>query len=352
MKTVAIIGKFMPMTKGHLGMIEHYSKKYQDDKVYVFVCYTEGETFPIDIRYSWVKRATEHLPNVEVKYVLEQLGSSTDGRTSVKSVSKVWAKWLKRVYPEITHFGGSEPYVQMMAESVGIEHDIFDIERVNVPISATKVRTNVHKYKDMLAIPEMFDEYVFKFAVVGLDSCGKSSLIHWLSTQFDCEVVHEYGRDYCSIHTPANDGTDNFLNDTFRGRRSLEDIGYGHHKLVIASYRNAWKKKKKILLVDTEHYVTRGFYQRYFDEDSHYLRDLCNFQHYDGYIFCDLLPLEDDGTRRQATDDERKINSDNLYKMIKDNVKDSKIITVPSDYEERRSKAKAFIESVVNGTEL
>ena len=51
-------------------------------------------------------------------------------------------------------------------------------------------------------------------------------------------------------------------------------------------------------------------------------------------------------------DDERKINSDNLYKMIKDNVNDSKIITVPSDYEERRSKAKAFIESIVNGTEF
>lgn len=347
MKTVAILGKFMPITKGHLGMIEHYSNKYKDDKIYVFVCYTEGETFPVDVRYSWVKRATSHLSNVEIKYVLEQLGSSSDGRQSDYNVSKTWATWLKKQYPEITTFGGSEPYVQMMAESIGIDFDIYDIDRVNVPISATMVRTDIHKYKDMLAIPEIYDEYVYKIAVVGLDSSGKSSLVHWLSTQFDCEVVNEYGRDYCSIYTPANDGTDNFLNDTFRGRRSLEDIGYGHHKLVIAGYRNAWKKKKKLLLVDTEHYVTRGFYQRYFNEDSRYLKDLCNFQHYDGMIYCSLLPLEDDGTRRQATIDERIENDKKLQEMIFGNVKDSKIITVPTDYTERKNMAKDFVNSVL-----
>lgn len=88
MRTVAVLGKFMPMTKGHLSMIEYYSKKYQDDKIYVFVCYTIGETFPVDMRYSWVKRATQHLPNVEVKYMLEQLGSSEDGRQSDYQVSK------------------------------------------------------------------------------------------------------------------------------------------------------------------------------------------------------------------------------------------------------------------------
>lgn len=349
MNILAVLGKFYPMTKGHLNMIEHYSRIYEKGKVYVFVCYTEGETIPPDIRYSWVTRATKHLKNVEVKYILEQLGSSSDGRESDKSISEVWAKWITKKYPEITHFGGSEPYVKMMADSVGKETDLYNIDRNITPISATMIRQNINKNKDMLAIPDIFDEYVYKIAVVGLDSCGKSTLANWLSTQFDCEIVNEYGRDYCSIHTPANDGTDYFLDSTFRGKRALEEIGYGHHKLVIASVRNAFKKKKKLVIVDTEHYVTRGFYQRYFNEDSKYLKDLCNFQHYDGMIYCNLLPLEDDGTRRTATVSERESNDKKLFEMIISNVKDSRIIKVSTDMEERKKQSVDFINKIMKG---
>lgn len=349
MNVLAVLGKFYPMSKGHLRMIKYYAEKEEYDKIYVFVCYTEGETVPVDMRYSWVQRATKDMKKVEVKYVLEQLGSSSDGRESDYNVSKTWAKWLHKQYPEITHFGGSEPYVKMMADSVDIKYDLYDIDRSITPISATMIRSDIHKYRHMLAIPEMYDEYVFRIAVVGLDSCGKSTLVHWLSSQFDCEVVNEYGRDYCSIYTPANDGTDYFLDNTFRGRRSLEEIGYGHHKLVIASVRNAWKKKKKLVLVDTEHYVTRGFYQRYFNEDSKYLKDLCNFQHYDGMIYCDLLPLEDDGTRREASVSEREINDKNLWEMITNNVKDSKIIRVPVDMKTRKQMSVDFINSILKG---
>lgn len=344
MKTIAILGKFYPMTQGHLRMIEYYAKKEEYDKVYVFVCYTIGETMPVDMRFSWVERATKDIKKVEVKYILEQLGSSNDGRESDYNVSKTWAKWLKKQYPEITHFGGSEPYVQMMADSIDIEYDLYDIDRNITPISATMIRSDIHKYRHMLAIPEMYDEYVFRIAVVGLDSCGKSTLVRWLSSQFECEVVHEYGRDYCAIHAEPNNGKDNFI-----GMNGLEEITYGHHKLVIASVRNAWKKKIKLVLVDTEHYVTRGFAFRYFNRDNKYIKDACNFQHYDGYIYCDLLPLEDDGTRRNVTVDERIAGDSQLWDMITSNVKDGKIIRVPVDMETRKQMSIKFINDILKG---
>ena len=343
MKTIAILGKFSPMTKGHLAMIEYYSNKYANDKVYVFVCYTEGETIPVDMRFSWVERATKHLENVEVKYVLEQLGSSDDGRESDWNVSKVWAKWLKRQYPELTTFGGSEPYVQMMANSINLEYDLYDVDRTITPVSATLIRSDINKHKDLLAIPEIYDEYVYRIAVVGLDSCGKSTLVHWLSSQFDCEVVNEYGRDYCAIHARPDNGVDNFLKP-----KDLEEITYGHHKLVIASVRNAWYKKKKLVIVDTEHYVTRGFSFRYFETDNQYIKNCCNFQHYDGMIYCDLLPLENDGTRRQVDIRERVAGDNQLWEMITTNVKDSKIIKVPSDMETRKKMSVEFINSIIN----
>lgn len=344
MNVLAVLGKFMPMTKGHLEMIKYYAQKEEYDKIYVFVCYTIGETIPVDMRYSWVERATKDIKKVEVKYILEQLGSSNDGRESDYNVSKTWAKWLYKQYPEITHFGGSEPYVKMMADSVDIKYDLYDIDRSITPISATMIRSDIHKYKHMLAIPEMYDEYVFRIAVVGLDSSGKSSLTRWLSSQFECEVVHEYGRDYCAIHAEPNNGKDNFI-----GMNGLEEITYGHHKLVIASVRNAWKKKIKLVLVDTEHYVTRGFAFRYFNRDNEYIKDACNFQHYDGYIYCDLLPLEDDGTRRNATVNERIAGDNQLWNMITSNVKDGKIIRVPVDMETRKQMSVDFINSILKG---
>lgn len=344
MNTLAVLGKFYPMTKGHLEMIKHYAQKEEYDKVYVFVCYTIGETMPVDMRFSWVERATKDIPKVEVKYILEQLGSSSDGRESDYAVSKTWAKWLHKQYPEITNFGGSEPYVKMMADSIEIECDLYDVDRSITPISATMIRSDIHKYKDMLAIPEIYDEYVFRVAVVGLDSCGKSTLVRWLSNQFDCEVVDEYGRAYCSIRTQPNDGKDEFL-----GMDGLEEITYGHHKLVIASVRNAWKKKKKLVIVDTEHYVTRGFAFRYFNSDNKYIKDACNFQHYDGMIYCNLLPLEDDGTRRDVKPEERIAGDKQLWEMITSNVKDSKIIRVPVDMETRKQMSVDFINSMLKG---
>lgn len=83
MNVLAVLGKFYPMSKGHLRMIKYYAEKEEYDKIYVFVCYTEGETVPVDMRYSWVQRATKDMKKVEVKYVLEQLGSSSDGRERV-----------------------------------------------------------------------------------------------------------------------------------------------------------------------------------------------------------------------------------------------------------------------------
>lgn len=343
MTVLAVIGKFYPMTKGHLQMIEHFAHKYHRGRVYVFVCYTQGETIPVDIRYSWVKRATSHLANVEIKYVIEQLGDSKDRKSSDPNVSKVWAQWLIKHYPEITHFGGSEPYVQMMADSVGKQAVLYDPNRAITPISATLVRSNLNRYRDYLGAPFIFDEYVYKIAVVGLDSCGKSTLVHWLSNKFDCEIVNEYGRDYCAINSSPLDGSDLFIES-----KDLENIAYGHHKLVISAVRTAWTKKKKLVIVDTEHYVTRCFSYRYLNQDNSYLEEMCKSQHYDGYIYCDLLPLEDDGTRREASEEERIVGDQQLFNLLSSNIKE-RIIRVPSDYEQRRTMSIEFIQNIMHG---
>ncbi|MGL5574423.1 MAG: AAA family ATPase [Sarcina sp.] len=341
-KVGAILGKFYPMHKGHLGMIEGVAKDF--DKLYVFVCYTEGETIPVDMRNSWVKKAVSNLPNVEVLNILEQLGSSEDGRASDENVSATWAKWLMRKYPDITHFVGSEEYVNMMAKSVDIDSVIYDMNREKVPMSATKVRRDFNGMKDNLAHDDIKDEYVYRVAIVGLDSCGKSTLTHWLSNKFDCEVVNEYGRDYCALHASPDDGVDNFIT-----RKDLEEIAYGHHMLMLAAVRNAWKKGKRLVISDTEHIVTQGFSERYFGERNKRIQDMINFQHYDLFIYCDLLPLEDDGTRRIVGQDERIENDKKLRKMFEENVKDGRLLFVESGWNERKIQSMNSIVNLVRG---
>lgn len=338
MRVASIIGKFYPMHLGHRKMIENVATRY--DEVLVFVCYTHGETIPVDMREAWVKDAVGHIPNVKVLNILEQLGSSSDSRTSDYGVSKTWAKWIMKKYPMITHFVGSEEYVKMMAESVGIECELYDLDRMRVPVSATMVRTDFQGNKHLLASPRMENEYVYRVAIVGLDSCGKSTLSHALHHKIKkSELVNEYGRDYCALKAGPDDGVDTFIN-----RYDLEQIAYGHHKLVIASVRNAWKKGYDLVISDTEHIVTQGFSQRYFNENNKVIQDMINFQHYDLYIYCPLLPLENDGTRRLVDEQERIENDLKLRKLFEDNVKDGKIVYLNSNLSEKGRLDVAYSE--------
>lgn len=305
MKVGCIIGKFYPLHKGHIFMFEEGLK--QVDKLYILPCFTDGETIPITTRKKWVSKAVEELktkyPNKEivVEAITKQFMNSSDGRSADYEVSRQWAEHLKYVYPDITHFIGSELYTKMMADAIGCEQITVDLNRNHVPISATKIRNNFKLYSDYL--PDYVkQDYIFKICFVAIESSGKTTLVRELGRQLNVPYVEEFGRTYCEINSPLEDGKDYFLT-----RRDFHNIAIGHNRLVLRGYEHALNSKSKYLLVDTDHIITQCFFKRYLDKNGdRKLQDMINFQEYELFIWLPPVEFENDGTRRIVSDEVRQ----------------------------------------------
>ena len=80
------------------------------------------------------------------------------------------------------------------AFSHSVEHVSVDPARVRIPVSATKIRANVHAHKHWLA-PQVYASFIQRIAFLGAESTGKSTLGEWLAVTRATEYAAEYGRE-------------------------------------------------------------------------------------------------------------------------------------------------------------
>ena len=135
-----IIGKFMPLHRGHMKMIEHAAEIARLVDVVVLGCKEE----PISLiqRYSWVSDTY-----VDVSYIHPMMLGFDSNELNASSESDLqssidWSEYLKANIKDFDKYDvivGSEKYVQYMGEYLGIDYDIFDEERKAVSISATAI---------------------------------------------------------------------------------------------------------------------------------------------------------------------------------------------------------------------
>jgi HTH-type transcriptional repressor of NAD biosynthesis genes len=185
------LGKFMPLHKGHLALIEFAAA--QCERLLVLVCASDQEDISGEMRLDWVRATTRHLGNVEP--VLFPYNEALLPNTSVssQSVSEVWAMALKSQFPEVDTFFSSEPYGEFVAQSWGIAHISFDPSRQFTPISATQIRATPLRYWDFL--PDVVKPFfVQKVGILGTESTGKSTLAAQLAKHFKTEFVPEMAR--------------------------------------------------------------------------------------------------------------------------------------------------------------
>lgn len=349
-----IIGKFKPITEGHLSLIKYAYDKY--DEVSLYVVFTKGETIPIDIRREWINEIlgkNTMLDKVKVKTVLKEFSNPEDGKTSVSEISKEWAEWLEvqeKSSEYTTYFVGSEQYIKMMSDEIGgrIGYDIYDIERLNTPISATVVRDSI--FESEFLSEHIKNKWVQSVCIVGLESSGKSTLIRDLSSTLmsfgkSVEVADEFGRLYCDMTAHLDSSTDYHLEPN-----DLVKICEYHNKHILARYRNAYNKHKDnpILLVDTDHIVTLGFDRRYFNHRdpvaTREIKDYCNFQTHNIYIFCEPLEIEDDGSRRLESYD-RDTEKEWLLQQYNEHISKfgGKLLIINGSRENRLAQVSKFL---------
>lgn len=288
-KNGLVLGKFLPPHKGHLYLID--TALNNCETVHLMVCHNPSQPIDGNLRYNALKNIyngkniniynfnDSHLPQYENE--CDTLDEFYDG-------------WVNAVYSLINDLDvvfTSEDYGDDFANYLGVEHYLVDKERVKYPVSGTKIRTNPFEYWHFIP-NEIKPHFVKRIAIMGPESCGKSTLTENLAKYYSTNFVHEYGRDIWEKY----DGGLKIKNfkEISLGRQDLED------KLIYES--------NKIIISDTEDITTYIFSKMYCpdtytDLEEWFLKRIESQYPYDIYILlspdCEAVQ---DGTRQHLNE--------------------------------------------------
>jgi HTH-type transcriptional regulator, transcriptional repressor of NAD biosynthesis genes len=304
-----VFGKFMPIHKGHLALIDF--AKSQCDNLIVSMSYTPNDPIDPTLRRRWLEQLFDNQSNIELAFELDDFN---DDGLPLFEATKLWADFIKKRFPDIEVFFCSEDYGAPLSYHLGLPCVVFDKPRLNLPISATQIRTSPFKYWDY--IPSVVQPYfVKKICIYGPESTGKSTLTRDLAQHFETVFAHEVARDVLI----DNDVT---VEDILR-------IGRAQTALVELKMQTA----NKVLFCDTDLITTQIYANIYLTEIPSELIDLEHKTHYDLYFLLDIdVPwvadrLRDFGDKRtemyhlfKAALDERGIP----YRAISGNWEDRK----------------------------
>jgi cytidyltransferase-like protein len=144
--TGLIIGRFDPPHLGHSFLVEEAAGRCE--RLVVFVNSSSSrDAAPGHLRAEWL---AEMHPNVTVVEVVHDLPTDWGDE-------QLWQRWITLFRDHWPHETGphvvcsSDPYVAELARRLGAEPVVVDADRVNVPISATMVRTDPAAHLEMLA---------------------------------------------------------------------------------------------------------------------------------------------------------------------------------------------------------
>ena len=137
------IGKFAPFHKGHEYLIETALKDM--DEFYVVVYDTPELNIDISKKIKWIKN---RFPNVNIFKAFNSPKQYGLDEESVKIQMEYLLKIIKNI--NVGYFYSSEEYGKHVAQYLNIKNVIVDKNRVNCPIHAGMIRSDLEKYKSFL----------------------------------------------------------------------------------------------------------------------------------------------------------------------------------------------------------
>lgn len=327
-----MIGKFAPLTNGHLTAFGLALMKCNTLNVVVCIDHIhDPEDCPLtpEQRFNAVVNECARLSD-RIKVSKLDCTSFPYAKEDDEEVSKYWAGVLHKEFPKVTTLFGSELYVEMMAkhwpDCMGISHQILDKDRKTTHISATMVRNNPHQYWDF--IPGSVKPYFTRnVLVLGAESCGKTTLTRELANIFHAPMVPEM---YRSIY---NGKAMDFIPD------DLVDVAFAQWKAQGEASRTVFNRG--LVLHDTCVGITRMYLEEYFpDAEKGVKAALDKFEaaepSYDVILFCDTnVSWVSDGTRTLGNEPDRKKMRDKAYSIavLKAKHHGAKLVILPADYQ-------------------
>ncbi len=321
-----MLGKFLPLHKGHVHLLETARKN--SDYLTIVVCSLSSEPIDGKIRLNWVKQA---FPNCNVVHLDDD--SIPQEPKDHPDFWNIWKTNLRRFHPEpLDYVFTSEEYGYRLAEEMECKHWLVDLERKTVPISGTKTRTSPMKYWDFL--PEYVKGYfVKKVLITGSESCGKSTLADNLAKHFKTIRAQEFARDYL---------TDNNIDMNF-DMTDMDKIAIGQYELQ----EEVVKKAHKIYFSDTSAIETYVYANKYFGSSSDTIDKYLELQkgRYDLVL---LLTPEvkwvDDGMRNL---NEVRWEMHQKYVEVLDRLGIKYHVISGSDYEDRTKQAISLVNPLI-----
>ena len=147
---------------------------------------------------------------------------------------------------------------------------------------------------------------MFKVAITGPESTGKSTLAEKLAHHYKTDFVPEYSRTYL---------------ENFEGRYTENDvveIAKGQHNLILEEE----KKSSKILIADTEIVVCKIWVEYVFKHSNKVIDEILKQQDFDLYLLCDIdLPWTYDPLRENPNIEERK----ELFEIYRNTLEQMKV---------------------------
>lgn len=269
-----VIGKFMPVHKGHIALVEFACSHC--DEVIVSMSFTPHDIIPGHVRFEWVRAALAHLPKARLFMIIDDFD---DESLALEPRTKIWSDFINKTYPPIDIVISSEKYGPPFARHLGARHIFFDPERRHLPISATMIRSRPLTHWDFIAEPARY-HFVKRICIYGPESTGKSTLTARLAGHYRTSFVPEVAREMLV----TNDFT---ITD-------IINIGRAHHSRVLEKTQQA----NKLLFCDTDAITTQIYSHHYLGTVPDELYVLERETEYALYFLLDIdVPWVADGLR-------------------------------------------------------
>ena len=273
-KTGWLVGKFAPITTGHIYFISMAATMVSNLTV---VMSYDGKLFKgidylnLQNRLLYLKTVFKDMPHITIKYVDE---------TELKAYPDGWAEWselVKQVIPaDAGYVFSSEPaYTDGFKKHFPTcKHVVIDNNREQVNISATMVRSDPMKYWSFL--PSIVREKLVKrVCIIGTESCGKTTLVKTLAKFFQTSWVEEYGRSFCE--------NDLCMSEELLRFDHYAQIAYRRFDMESQAARTA----NKILFADTNAFITNFYCKLYEGKENPTVSEFEKMEKYDLILFLD-----------------------------------------------------------------
>ena len=320
MTTGFVLGKFLPLHKGHQYLIE--TALAGVDKLCVVVDNIDEEVIPVKTRIDWIQRTYPSAHVTTLRKVLPQYPHEAED---------FWQQWengLKEVLPaDIDYVFASETYGERLAQFFDAKFVMVDLDRKNIPICATKIRENPYENWQYLS-KEARAFYCKKVCVFGPESTGKSTLTEQLARHYNTNFVPEYARgviEDCNAKLKDKD---------------IEKIARGHDDDV----KKATLDANRVLFVDTDAITTKVWSLELFGTYPKVIDEIIAKTDYDLYLLLDVdVPYVDDIVRYFPA--KRKVFLQKLENELKRYGKPYKLIS--GSWENRFNMAVSLVDGMV-----